>query len=108
MLTESELEVAKRVKGFMPDDEGLALHEAGLVGGLVGPLLEIGSYCGKSAVYLGQLRAIAGLCSLQSTTIEAQRRIRRGGSTTIQTSSIRRQVAWTRFRTFVERLSLQD
>jgi len=37
----------------MPDDEGLALHEAGLAGGAVGPLLEIGSYCGKSAVYLG-------------------------------------------------------
>ena len=36
MLTDSEREVAKRVKGFMPDDEGLALHEAGLVGGLVG------------------------------------------------------------------------
>ena len=37
----------------MPEDEGLALHEAGLDGGRVGPLLEIGSYCGKSAVYLG-------------------------------------------------------
>ena len=37
----------------MPDDEGLALHEAGLDGGRVGPLLEIGSYCGKSGVYLG-------------------------------------------------------
>ena len=37
----------------MPDDEGLALHDAGLRGGLVGPLLEVGSYCGKSAVYLG-------------------------------------------------------
>ena len=31
----------------------LALHEAGLDGGRVGPLLEIGSYCGKSGVYLG-------------------------------------------------------
>ncbi|MDZ4826869.1 MAG: class I SAM-dependent methyltransferase [Actinomycetota bacterium] len=37
----------------MPDDEGLALYEAGLDGGQVGPLLEIGTYCGKSAVYLG-------------------------------------------------------
>jgi predicted O-methyltransferase YrrM len=52
-MTETELTVARRVKGFMPDDEGLALHEAGLLGGEVGPLLEIGSYCGKSAVYLG-------------------------------------------------------
>ncbi len=37
----------------MPDDEGLALHEAGLKAAPVGPLLEVGSYCGKSAVYLG-------------------------------------------------------
>jgi len=38
----------------MPPDEGLALYEAGLEAGLVGPLLEIGSYCGKSATYLGE------------------------------------------------------
>jgi predicted O-methyltransferase YrrM len=39
----------------MPDDEGLALHEAGLVAGRtgLGPLLEVGTYCGKSALYLG-------------------------------------------------------
>ena len=37
----------------MPDDEGLALHEAGREAAATGPLLEIGSYCGKSAVYLG-------------------------------------------------------
>jgi predicted O-methyltransferase YrrM len=47
------LEVARAAKGFMPDDEGLALHEAAIMGGAVGPLLEIGTYCGKSAVYLG-------------------------------------------------------
>jgi MMP 1-O-methyltransferase len=47
------LEVARAAKGFMPDDEGLALHAAGRDGGSVGPLLEVGSYCGKSAVYLG-------------------------------------------------------
>ena len=39
--------------GFMPDDEGLALHQAGLDAAAVGPLLEVGTYCGKSAVYLG-------------------------------------------------------
>jgi predicted O-methyltransferase YrrM len=37
----------------MPDDEGLALHQAGREATTVGPLLEIGTYCGKSAVYLG-------------------------------------------------------
>lgn len=39
----------------MPDDEGLALHRAGLAAAAagLGPLLEVGTYCGKSAVYLG-------------------------------------------------------
>ena len=52
-MDEQQLAAARRAKGFMPEAEGLALHDAGLAGGLVGPLLEIGSYCGKSAVYLG-------------------------------------------------------
>lgn len=47
------LSVVHATKGFMPDDEGFALYEAGVRGGTVGPLLEIGTYCGKSAVYLG-------------------------------------------------------
>ncbi|MDQ4070489.1 MAG: class I SAM-dependent methyltransferase [Actinomycetota bacterium] len=47
------LRLARATKGFMPDDEGLALHRAGLAGAEVGPLLEVGSWCGKSAVYLG-------------------------------------------------------
>jgi predicted O-methyltransferase YrrM len=39
----------------MPDDEGMALHRVGLVAARsrLGPLLEVGTYCGKSAVYLG-------------------------------------------------------
>jgi MMP 1-O-methyltransferase len=46
---------ARAVKGFMPDDEGIALYEIGLVAGRtgLGPLLEVGTYCGKSAMYLG-------------------------------------------------------
>lgn len=44
---------ARAAKGFMPEEEGLALYEAGLAGARCGPLLEIGTYCGKSAVYLG-------------------------------------------------------
>ena len=54
------LEVARAAKGFMPEDEGLALHEAAIVGGAVGPLLEIGTYCGKSAVYLSAAARAAG------------------------------------------------
>jgi len=45
---------AEAARGFMPVDEGLALHEAAMAvpsGGA--PMLEIGSYCGKSAIYLG-------------------------------------------------------
>jgi predicted O-methyltransferase YrrM len=44
---------ARAAVGFMPDDEGLALHDAGLAAAAVGPILEVGTYCGKSAVYLG-------------------------------------------------------
>jgi predicted O-methyltransferase YrrM len=54
------LEAARAAKGFMPDDEGLALHDAGVIAGAVGPLLEIGTYCGKSAVYLGAAARAAG------------------------------------------------
>ncbi len=54
------LDVARAAKGFMPDGEGLALHEAGIAAARVGPLLEIGTYCGKSAVYLGAAARAGG------------------------------------------------
>ncbi len=44
---------AEAARGFMPVDEGEALYEAGLRLAVDGPLLEVGSYCGKSATYLG-------------------------------------------------------
>jgi len=45
---------AEAAKGFMPPEEGLALHDAALEAGeRGGPLLEVGTYCGKSAIYLG-------------------------------------------------------
>lgn len=40
-------------RGFLPDDEGQALHEAALDVSVPGPWMEIGSYCGKSTVWLG-------------------------------------------------------
>jgi predicted O-methyltransferase YrrM len=52
-LDQHLLEVARAAKGFMPDDEALALHDTGVRATRLGPLLEIGSYCGKSAVFLG-------------------------------------------------------
>jgi len=49
------LALARATRGFMPDDEGEALYEAALAaaGSVSGPLIEIGTWCGKSAVYLG-------------------------------------------------------
>lgn len=44
----------------MPEAEGMALHQAGREGATVGPLLEVGTYCGKSAVYLGAAARDAG------------------------------------------------
>src|ERR1700755_576889 len=51
---------ARKARGFMPDDEGLALYDAAVVAGAGGPLLEVGTYCGKSAVYLGAAARAAG------------------------------------------------
>jgi predicted O-methyltransferase YrrM len=45
---------AEAARGFMPPDEGLALWQAGQeADARLGPFLEVGSYCGKSTVYLG-------------------------------------------------------
>ena len=44
---------AEAARGFMPPEEGLALHDAALSCEVDGPFLEIGSYCGKSTIYLG-------------------------------------------------------
>src|SRR5579871_5391938 len=52
--TESLLAAALAATGFMPDDEGAALHEAATLAATEGsePLVEIGAYCGKSTLYL--------------------------------------------------------
>ena len=43
----------KNIKGFLDEDEGQHLYEIALEAGKLGPCLEIGSYCGKSTIYLG-------------------------------------------------------
>lgn len=48
------------VKGFMDPAEGATLYEAALACAPRGPCLEIGAYCGKSAVYLGTACQAAG------------------------------------------------
>lgn len=47
------LRAAENAKGFMPPEEGLALYETACRYGTLGPICEIGTYCGKSAIYLG-------------------------------------------------------
>lgn len=42
-----------KVKGFLADDEAAALYNYGIEASAKGPILEVGSYCGKSTVYLG-------------------------------------------------------
>jgi MMP 1-O-methyltransferase len=46
------LAAAQAAPGFMPDDEGRALYEAARSVAVPGPFLEIGSWMGKSALYL--------------------------------------------------------
>jgi hypothetical protein len=46
---------ALAAKGFMPADEGDALHDAALAAAAAvpgAPLLEVGSYCGRSTIWL--------------------------------------------------------
>ena len=51
---------AEAATGFMPPDEGLALYEAAAAYAPLGPVLEIGTYCGKSTVYLAAAARQAG------------------------------------------------
>lgn len=44
---------ARAARGFMPEDEGLLLHALARQQLPLGPALEVGTYCGKSAIYLG-------------------------------------------------------
>lgn len=52
-MPEPSRKAAVAARGFMPEPEGLALYEAARDRARYGPLAEIGTYCGKSAIYLG-------------------------------------------------------
>ena len=57
------VELVGRTKGFMPELEGRALHRSAASAALARPglpLLEVGSYCGKSAVWIGSAASFAG------------------------------------------------
>ena len=53
MMPADLLDQARAARGFMPEDEGLLLHRSARERLPHGPVLEVGTYCGKSAVYLG-------------------------------------------------------
>ncbi len=48
------------IKGFLTPEEGAALGDAARESGTLGPVLEIGAYCGRSAAYLGPAAKAAG------------------------------------------------
>ena len=51
---------AEAARGFMPPDEGQALFETAAAYSRVGPVAEIGTYCGKSTIYLAAAVRDAG------------------------------------------------
>ncbi|MEU1625311.1 class I SAM-dependent methyltransferase [Streptomyces sp. NPDC020096] len=52
-------------KGFMPLDEGLALYAAAAEAAALGlPLLEIGTYCGRSTILLAAVARDAGITAV--------------------------------------------
>ena len=54
------LRAAESATGFMPAAEGQALFDAAAAYSRFGPVLEIGSYCGKSTIYLAAAARAAG------------------------------------------------
>ena len=53
------------IKGFLDEEEGRRLYDLALEAGRRGPCLEVGSYCGKSTVYL------ASACKQSGSTLFA-------------------------------------
>jgi MMP 1-O-methyltransferase len=51
---------AEAARGFMPPPEGLALYRTAAAYGAAGPVLEVGTYCGKSTIYLACAARLAG------------------------------------------------
>ena len=52
-MTQFDLEFWQSINGFMAEDEALALFDISREAASMGPLLEIGSYCGKSSYVIG-------------------------------------------------------
>ncbi|HEY9368004.1 class I SAM-dependent methyltransferase [Streptomyces sp.] len=59
------LSAFESAKGFMPVKEGLALYEAAAEAGKLGlPLLEVGTYCGRSTILLADAAREAGVVAV--------------------------------------------
>lgn len=55
-------DIARKAKGFLDEEEGLRLFDLARQSAALGPVLEVGSYCGKSSIYLGSgVREASGL-----------------------------------------------
>ena len=61
-ITNEKLTFLKSIKGFMDEDEGKCLYKYASIYSDHGPVLEIGSYCGKSTIYLGLAAKNNGSC----------------------------------------------
>ncbi len=59
-MPEELRQAAEAAKGFMPPAEGLALYATATIQAHLGPILEIGTYCGKSTIYLAAAGRQAG------------------------------------------------
>jgi len=59
-VSDALLAAAHAAVGFMPADEGMALYAAARKVGHLGPLVEIGTYRGKSTLYLAAAAREAG------------------------------------------------
>jgi len=53
-------QAAEAARGFMPPEEGIALYETAAQYAHVGPIAEVGTYCGKSTIYLAAAASAAG------------------------------------------------
>jgi predicted O-methyltransferase YrrM len=53
-------QAAEAARGFMPTAEGLALYDTAAAYAAAGPIAEIGTYCGKSTIYLAAAASQAG------------------------------------------------
>ncbi|WDP89247.1 MAG: class I SAM-dependent methyltransferase [Desulfobacter sp.] len=53
-MTKIDFQFLNTIKGFMHDEEVVRLYDVALEASAMGPLLEIGSYCGRSAAVIGQ------------------------------------------------------